>query len=99
MRLFLRLALRNLFRNPARTALACLAIASGCAAQILNGGVIANIFHELREDAIRGRHGHFQIYRTGYSEGHLTDPDRYLLSAGETERVLTIVRANSNAGC
>ena len=52
--LFLRLAIRNVFRNRVRTAIALLAIAAGCAALMVNGGVIYNIFAELREDAIRG---------------------------------------------
>ena len=50
MTLFLALALRNVFRNRVRTAVALLAIATGCAALIVNGGVIYNIFRELRED-------------------------------------------------
>ena len=44
MRLFLKLALRNVFRNGVRTTVALLAIAAGCAALIVNGGVIYNIF-------------------------------------------------------
>lgn len=92
MRLFVRLALRNVFRNRVRTAVAILAIAAGCAALIVNGGVIYNIFRDLREDAIRGRLGHLQVYRHGYSEGHLREPGRYLISRGEVERVLALLR-------
>jgi putative ABC transport system permease protein len=92
MTLFLRLALRNIFRNRTRTAVALLAIAFGCAALIVNGGVIFNIFKELREDAIRGRHGHLQIYRRGYSAGHLREPGRYMIPREESERVMALVR-------
>ncbi len=92
MSLFLRLALRNVFRNRLRTAIALLAIAAGCAALIVNGGVIYNIFAELREDAIRGRHGHLQIYRHGYSDGHLGEPGRYLIPADEAGRIVELVR-------
>lgn len=91
MRLFLRLALRNVFRNRARTAVALLAIGAGCAALIVNGGVIYDIFEELREDAIRGRHGHLQIYRKGYSEHHLDEPGRYLVPREEALRVQRLV--------
>lgn len=91
MTLFLRLALRNVFRNRLRTAIALSAIAAGCAALIVNGGVIYNIFAELREDAIRGRHGHLQIYRSGYSDHHLREPGRYLIPAAEAERILALV--------
>lgn len=93
VKLFLRLALRNVFRNRARTLVALLSIAAGCAALIVNGGVIYNIFRELREDAIRGRHGHLQIYRRGYSEKHLVEPGKYLIPPEETARILEIVRA------
>jgi len=92
MSLFLRLALRNVFRNRVRTVVALGAIAAGCAALIVNGGMIYNIFAELREDAIRGRHGHLQIYRKGYSEGHLRDPDRYLIPRDEAERIVDLTR-------
>ncbi len=92
MSLFLRLALRNLFRNRARTAVALLAIAAGCAALIVNGGIIHNIFAELREDAIRGRHGHLQIYRSGYTEHHLKEPGRYLIDRDEAARIVEMVR-------
>ena len=93
MRLFFALALRNVFRNRVRTAVALLAIATGAAALIVNGGVIYNIFHELREDAIHGRHGHIQVYRRGYTENHRREPSRFLLRGGEAERIVTIAKA------
>lgn len=91
--LFFKLALRNVFRDRARTAVALCAIAFGCAALIVNGGIIEDIFEELREDAIRGRHGHIQIYRDGYSEGHLSDPGRFLIPAQEADKVVALVRS------
>jgi len=92
MSLFLRLALRNVFRNRVRTVVALGAIAAGCAALIVNGGVIYNIFGELREDAIRGRHGHLQVYRSGYTEHHLEEPGRYLIPEEEAARIVAIAR-------
>jgi putative ABC transport system permease protein len=89
----MRLALKNVFRNRVRTAIALLAIGVGCAALIVNGGVIYNIFEELREDAIRGRHAHLQIYRRGYTDNHLKDPGAYLIPHAEAERILALVRA------
>jgi len=94
MSLFVNLALRNVFRNRLRTYIALLAIAAGCAALILNGGVVSNIFRELREDAIHSRHGHLQIYRRGYSDAHLKDPEHYLLEPEEAQHMLGIARAN-----
>lgn len=93
MKLFFTLAWRNVFRNRARTAVALLAIAAGCAALIVNGGVIYNIFRELRDDAIHGRHGHIQIYARGYSEHHLLEPGRYLIPKEDAARAIESVRA------
>jgi len=93
MRLFIALALRNVFRNRVRTAVAILAIAAGCAALIVNGGVIYNIFRELREDAIHGRHGHMQVYRRGYTQNHRREPSRYLIPAPEADRVVALIKA------
>jgi len=89
--LSLRLAIRNIFRNVRRTAFTLAAIAAGCSALILNGGVIFNIFRGLREDAIYGRHGHLQIFRRGYTEGHLAHPDRYLIPEDEYPRIRDIL--------
>jgi putative ABC transport system permease protein len=93
VKLFLALAVRNVFRNGVRTSIALLAIAAGCAALIVNGGVIYNIFRELREDAIHGRHGHIQIYRRGYTDNHRREPQRYLLDADEADRIVALVRS------
>lgn len=90
--LFLRLAWRNIFRNRARTTVALLAIAFGCAALIVNGGIIFNIFEELREDAIRGRHAHLQVYRSGFTENHLREPGKHLIPGEEAERILALAR-------
>ncbi len=93
MKLFLLLALRNVFRNRVRTSVALLAIAAGCAALIVNGGVIYNIFRELREDAVRGRHGHIQVYRRGYHENHFREPGRHLIPREEASRVVSLLRS------
>ena len=94
MSLFVNLALRNIFRNHVRTYIALLAIAAGCAALILNGGIVFNIFRELREDAIHSRLGHLQIYRRGYSDAHLKDPEQFLMEPQEAQHILGIVRAS-----
>ena len=86
--LTLKLALRNVLRNRRRTALSLLAIAAGAAALIVNGGIIYDIFGALREDAIRGRHGHLQIMRRGYGAGHEREPWGYALRAGEVDSLI-----------
>jgi len=92
VKLFFALAVRNLFRNRLRTAVSLLSIAFGCAALIVNSGIVFNIFRELREDAIHGRHGHLQIYRRGYSDGHMMDPERYMIAQSEADQIIRIAQ-------
>lgn len=94
MMLFLRLAQRNVYRNRLRTLVSLLAIAAGAAALIVNSGIVFNIFYELQEDAIRGRHGHLQIYQRGYSEHRLADPEPYFMAPGEVQRILALSRSD-----
>jgi putative ABC transport system permease protein len=58
-----RLALRNVFRNRARSGLTLAAIAAGVGALILAGGFVADIMLQLREQTIRSQLGHLQIER------------------------------------
>jgi len=95
MQLFFKLAWRNVFRNRVRTLVSVLAIASGTAALVLNAGIILNIFGELREDAIHGRLGHLQVYRSGYSDHHLEDPLAYRIAPAESDLILQLARTNS----
>lgn len=78
--MYLKLALRNVFRNRRRTLITLLAISFGCVALIINGGIIYNIFWALRQDAIHGRHGHIQIYQRGYIENSMAKPLEYIIS-------------------
>ncbi len=75
----LGLAARNLKRNPRRTLVATLTVASGIIAFILAGGFIAWIFQEIREATIHSQLGHVQIVRPGYFEKGISDPYAYLL--------------------
>ena len=63
---FLRIAIRNVFRNPRRTAFTMLVIVFGAVAMILAGGFIASQFKGLREMTIRNGLGHLQIYTAQY---------------------------------
>ena len=64
-----------------------IAIAFGCIALIINGGIIYNIFWALRQDAIHGRHGHIQIYQKGYVKGHMAKPYDYVISRDAYEQL------------
>ncbi len=64
----LKIALRNIVRQRARTALTLAAIALGVASLVLSGGFVADILLQLREATIRSQLGHLQIYKQGQFE-------------------------------
>ena len=75
----LKLALRNLFRQKARTAMTLLVIVFGVAGIILSGGFVEDIFIQLRDATIHSRLGHIQVYDKGYYELGRRDPYRYMI--------------------
>src|ERR1700681_1493875 len=68
----LKLALRNILRQRARTGLTLAAIALGVASLVLSGGFVADILLQLREATIHSQLGHLQVYKRGQvaSGGH-----------------------------
>ena len=61
----LKLALRNILRQRARTGLTLTAIALGVASLVLSGGFVEDILLHLREATIRSQLGHLQVYKHG----------------------------------
>ena len=79
MGLYLKLAIRNVFRNRRRTAITLAAMASGSAAIIVFGGFVNAIYWGVRESTIRSQIGHIQLYRKGFSERGNIAPYDYLI--------------------
>lgn len=75
----LSLALRNIFRQRARSAATLAAIAIGVAGLILAGGFVQDVFIQLGEAIIHSQSGHIQVARQGYSEGKNRAPEKYLI--------------------
>ena len=75
----LHLAFRNIFRNRRRSTITLLSIVVGFAAMASFGGFIEFSFQGLRESTIRTQLGHLQIYAEGYWEGHVAEPESYLI--------------------
>ena len=73
------LALRNLFRQKARTAMTLLAIMLGVCTLILSGGFVEDIYVQLRDKTIHSRLGFLQVYRTGFNDAGTRDPYRFLI--------------------
>lgn len=67
--MFIKLALRNIFRNRRRSAITLAVIIFGAVGLILFGGYKAVTFRGLRESTIRGRLGHLQIFGAGHEKG------------------------------
>jgi putative ABC transport system permease protein len=75
----LRLALRNLLRQPRRTTIAISAITGGIIALLLANGFIEWIFQDMRESTIHAHLGHIEVVRPGWIENGRSDPLAYLL--------------------
>lgn len=59
---FIKLAVKNVFRNRRRTIITGLVLVFGASALILAGGFVSFSFRGLRESTIRGQLGHIQVY-------------------------------------
>lgn len=79
MALYLKLAIRNVFRNRRRTAITVAAMGFGSAAIIVFGGFVNAIYWGVRESTIRSQVGHIQLYRKGFSEKGSLAPFDYLI--------------------
>src|SRR6185369_1804138 len=81
------LAIRNIFRQRARSAATLAAIAIGVAGLILAGGFVQDIFIQLGEAIIHSQTGHIQITRQGYREGKNRAPEKYLIENSEQLKI------------
>jgi putative ABC transport system permease protein len=82
-------ALRNVFRQRARSAGTLAAIALGVAGLILAGGFVQDIFFQLGEAVIHSQSGHIQVARKGYREGRVREPESFLIDRpDELKRVI-----------
>jgi putative ABC transport system permease protein len=86
---WIKLAVRNLFRNGRRSSFTVLAIALGFLAVNVLGGFTAYIFSNLQNSYIYAEaNGHLTIFRAGFLDKGKLDPTRFLL--GEAQ--LTAIR-------
>ena len=91
MKLQLKIALRNVFRNKRRTGLTLLAIVFGAVAIIVFGGYAEQVYVGLRETTINSQLGHIQIFRQGYAEHAKREPESYLLDPETVKKVKDIL--------
>jgi len=91
LRNLLRLALRSVLRQRARTAMTLAAIVFGVVGLILSGGFVQDIFFQLGEALIHSQSGHVQIAKAGFFEAGSRKPSEYLVP--DHERVAARVAA------
>src|SRR3989304_4116812 len=89
MKLYLKLAIRNVFRNRRRTLITLAAMGFGATSIILFGGFVNFIYLGVRESTIRSQVGHIQLYRKGFSEKGAIAPFDYMI--GNYEEIRAIV--------
>ena len=89
---WMKLAIRNILRNKRRSLVTLLAIGVGFAAISLFRGYVSSIYSGLETSAIRGEGlGHPTIYKAGWLEKGKLDPERYMFSKTEIEKVTKLV--------
>lgn len=73
------LSLRNILRHKLRSAMTLLAISLGVAGLILAGGFVKDIYAQLGEALIHAQTGHIQVFRKGFQEQGVRQPERFLI--------------------
>ncbi len=93
MRKWTKLAMRNIMRNKRRSFVTLIAIGVGFAAISLFRGYASNMYTGLEHSAIRGEGlGHLTIYKAGWLENGKKDPERYMFSKDEVEKVTRLAK-------
>lgn len=90
---WLKLAVRNLFRNGRRSFFTVLAIGLGFLAVNVLGGFTMYMFTSLQHGYIYGEaNGHLTIFRQGFLDKGKLDPTRFLLGERELQGIRGVLR-------
>jgi putative ABC transport system permease protein len=93
MRKWIKLAMRNIMRNKRRSFVTLIAIGVGFAAISLFRGYASNIYAGLEHSAVQGEGlGHLTIYKAGWLENGKTDPELYMFSKDEIEKIKKLAK-------
>lgn len=92
---WLKLAVRNLFRNARRSLVTIAAIGLGFLAVNALGGFTAYIFGSLQDSYIYGEgNGHLTVFKAGFLDKGKLDPLRFLLEPAELDKVRRVAGAD-----
>lgn len=92
MLLIFKVAFLNILRNSRRTLITVLAIVFGCVSLILFGGFVEYMYDGLRESMIHSQLGHIQVFKKGFEKHGTIEPEKYLLSQEETQKITAIIQ-------
>lgn len=94
---WVKLAFRNILRNKRRSFVTMMAIGMGFAAIGLYHGYIHNAYDGLRIIAIRGEGlGHLRINKAGWNAKGKLEPEKYMFTREETEKIMKLVEEEKN---
>lgn len=79
MSILLNMAIRNVFRHKARTAMMLVAIIFGVVGLILTGGFVRDMLFQLGETVIHSQSGHLQVSRAGFNAQGTRSPEKFLI--------------------
>ncbi len=92
--MYVKMGLRNIWRNRRRSLLTISAIGVGFAGINLFSGYVADIYADLQDQAIVGeRLGHLTLAKRGFYKQGKLEPEKYLLNREELDRLTRVVSA------
>jgi putative ABC transport system permease protein len=90
---WMKLAFRNVLRNKRRSLITIMAIGFGFAGIALYHGYIHSAYAGLRRIAINGEGlGHLRINKAGWQAKGKLEPEKYMLSQEETEKIIKLAK-------
>lgn len=93
MKTWIKIAVRNLFKNRRRSLFTILAIGLGFAAVNVFGGFTSYMFTNLEDSYIYAQaNAHVTIFKKGFLTKGKLDPVAYLLTAEEVQRIQQVVK-------
>jgi putative ABC transport system permease protein len=94
---WIKIAFRNIGKNRRRSFVTLLAIATGFAAVSLFRGYADNTYWGLRQMAVRGEGlGHLTVCKEGWLNKGKIDPDGYMFSKEEIQRIIELVEEDDD---